>query len=98
MNKETTFKRMMRSGNLSEADLPQWLQEAIKCHNEAAQALLGEPDSRRAELEPVLVGSDAVISAHIERLLASREPTGKADKLKLMKIKAMAVKMLLHKA
>lgn len=98
MNNEPNFRSLIRLGKLQDSDLPQWLRDAINCHYEAATALLDAPRPRRAELQPILDGSDAVISAHIDRILGEREPDSKIDKLKMMKIKAMAVQMLLSQA
>ena len=95
MNKEPHFRSLMKLGNFKESDLPDWLRTAITCYNEAATALLNESKSRQRELQPILEGSDAVISVHIDRILHQSETPSKIDKLKMMKIKAMAVEMLL---
>ena len=98
MTSEPNFRKLIRQGKLQESDLPGWLRTAITCHDEAAAALLDAPKARQRELQPILEGSDAVISAHIDRILRDIAPTSKIDKLNMMKIKAMEVQLLLYQA
>jgi hypothetical protein len=98
MNHEPKFRTMMGDGRIKEADLPEWLRHAIECHLEASDALKAEPTARRNELLPILVQSDAVICAHIDRMIRERNPAPEIDKLKMLKLKAKAVEMLLREA
>ena len=98
MNHEPNFRKMMREAGISDSDLPGWLQEAIRCHLEAWMALEADPQGRRDEFEPILIGSDAVISAHVQRVADERGPSPATDKMKMLKLKAKAVAMLLKQA
>lgn len=83
---------LMRAG-ISSTNLPASLQELIFRFLLARQAWAKEDAATKERLLPVLVKTDAVIAAAIYRLYPPVEEQTKVDKIKLLALRAKALRL-----
>jgi hypothetical protein len=87
------FHEFLKRAEVDEAVLPSSLQNLIEKFEKAKAAWEQETTATQNQLLPVLVKTDAVISAQIYQLYKDRLESSQVDKVKLMALKAKALKL-----
>jgi hypothetical protein len=86
---------LLRAG-ISTTDLPEPLQELIFRFHLASKACHEADDETKNRFLPVLTQADAIIAASIYQLYPPVEEPVQVDKIRLMALKAKALRMKLN--
>lgn len=89
------YLEWLNRAGVTENDLPMSLQESIFKFLIAKAALENADGETKARFLPMLVGSDAVIAAAIYRLYKPQQDPLQVNKIKLMALKARAIRIKL---
>ena len=87
------FYEFLQRAGVDQAALPSSLQNLVEKYERAKAAWEQEDTDIQFQLLPVLVQTDAVISAQIYQLYKEQLKTGQVDKVKLMALKAKALQL-----
>jgi len=87
------FIELMEKATVDHEDLPVALQNLIEKFEDAVIAWNQVDESKRNALLPILVKTDAVIAANIYQLYKDRLEAESIDKVKLLALKAKALKL-----